>query len=73
MHPKWMVFHCIYISFYSTILNSKQKEVKSNEIQHMLFDQLLPLLFGDDNWLLFSKILSTYAEVDKDKTLPSAP
>lgn len=35
----------------------KQQVMKHNA---HYFDQLLPLLFGNDNWLLFSKILSTY-------------
>lgn len=48
---------CLVLLNKLTTSKSKQQVMKHN--MHY-FDQLIPLLF-DDNWLLFSKILSTYA------------
>lgn len=49
--------HSCLILFNKLATSKSKQQVK----KHMYsFDQLLPLLFGDDNWLLFIKILSTY-------------
>lgn len=51
-----MVHSCLIL--FNKLATSKSKQQVK---KHMYsFDQLLPLLFGDDNWLLFIKILSTY-------------
>lgn len=49
--------HSCLILFNKLVTSKSKKQVMKHNMHY--FDQLLPLLFGDDNWLLFSKILST--------------